>query len=73
MEIFDINKINDYDKDDLELFLSKEKAYLSSGEALLEATLKIPFKNKEKVDKLLDKIKQHKSNICEINNQLYYS
>ena len=70
MENFDINKIDDYDKDELELFLSKERAYQSSGEVLLEATLKMPFKNKEKVDKILNKIDSHKSNIISINERI---
>jgi hypothetical protein len=70
MEIFDISKIKDYDKNDLEIFLSNESAYKLSGEALLEATLNIPFKNKSKIDKILEKIEYHKKNITSIDDRI---
>jgi len=57
--------------EDLEILKSSEQAYLDSGEVLLEACLKLPFKNKEKVDSLIEKIAIHKNNVTRIGRVIY--
>lgn len=67
---FDKSKINEYDKEQLEVLKSKEKSYQESGEVLLESMLKLPFKNKNKLDELLLKITNHKKNISLILDKI---
>jgi len=68
--IYDITKIDDYTEDELESFKSKEESKQESGEVLLDALLKTPFKSKEKVDKILEQIGQHKLNILLIGGKI---
>jgi Txe/YoeB family toxin of Txe-Axe toxin-antitoxin module len=50
-------------KEELEAIQQREQALLNNGEVLLEAMLNVPFKNKEKFDKLKESIQVHNSNI----------
>lgn len=52
----------DYSKEELESLILKEDAYIQNGEALIEAMLNSPFKNKEKFNLLKEKISSHQQN-----------
>lgn len=57
-----------YTKEELESLKIQERAYLDNGETLLEAMLRVPFKNKDKFEQLREKINVHISNIHIIEN-----
>jgi len=65
------DELKEIELEDLEILRSTEKAYLDSGEVLLEACLKLPFKNKEKVDSLIGKISIYRNNIVRIDRAIY--
>ena len=52
----------DYSKEELDSLILKEDAYIQNGEALIEAMLNSPFKNKEKFNLLKEKISIHQQN-----------
>lgn len=57
-------------KEELEAIQQQEQALLNNGQVLLEAMLNVPFKNKEKFDKLKESIKVHNSNITLIKKTI---
>ena len=66
----DKNNIKDYTKEELDSFKIKEQLLIENGETSLEALLNVPFKNKEKVHDLLDKVNIHTQNIKDIENRI---
>jgi hypothetical protein len=70
MEEFDKEKLDEYSIEDLELYKSGYKAKQESGEVLLEAILKTPFKKPEKVKSIMNKISQNKGMVTYLSNAI---
>jgi len=68
---YDKEKEDEYTIEDYEIFKADHIAQKESGEALLEAMLKVPFKNQKKVDDLLSKIDDHKVLISHFRDKIY--
>jgi len=65
------DELLEYSIDELEALVIQEQSYINNGETLLDAILKVPFKNKEKFNKIKENISIHNENITEIRKIIY--
>ena len=63
--------VNNLLLDELKELKTKENMLLKTGETLLESLLNVPFKTKDKIDAILERITKHKNNLSVINYRIY--
>lgn len=69
MRKFDIDKLDEYDIDELNYFKSEYETKIQSGEALINSLLNAPFK-KEKINDILDKLDNNKTVLFKIKTKI---
>jgi len=68
---YSIDNIKEYDDKELEKFRITEQVKLENFEVLLETMMSLPFKNKERFDSIMLKIRKHKLNLTIIRSEIY--